>query len=152
MVLVTTSPIASARTSPSGVRPVVRISFRSLSLCFFSSVGVRLATALPSGPLPPARNRLDFGPPRKLRGVWHSPQCPRAWTRYAPRLTTSDTPGTLVNAPGVKKNHFQKVTVQRQPKKNHRSCSLLGVALGGRVRTYAHRSRASPSVILVNDG
>ena len=47
----------------------------------FNSVGVRLGTFLPSGPLPPARVRSDFGPPRKLRGVWHSPQCPSACTR-----------------------------------------------------------------------
>src|SRR4029077_7126605 len=113
---------------------------------------VRFGTFLPSGPLPPARKRLDFGPPRKLRGVWHSPQCPSAWTRYAPRLTISETPGMFANAPGVKKNHFQIVTVQRQPKKNHRSCSWLGSALGGRVRRYAHRSRASLSVILVKEG
>src|SRR5215831_18941775 len=44
------------------------------------------------------------------------------------------------------------VTGQRQLKKNHRSCSLLGVAEGGSVRRYAHRSRMSASVILVNDG
>src|SRR5207249_8646085 len=129
-----TSPIVSATTSPSGSRPVVRRSCRSLSLHFLSRAGVRFATSLPSSPLPPARKRLVFGPPKKLRGVWHSLQWPSACTRYAPRLAVSESPGRLVKGPGVKKNHFHKVTTQRQPKKNQRSCSLLGRALGGRVR------------------
>src|SRR2546427_8362429 len=100
--------------------PVVRKSTSSRSLSFLSPVGVRLATSLPSGPSPPARKRLVLGPPKKLRGVWHSLQWPSACTRYAPRLATSESPGRFVKGPGVEKNHFQNVTRKRQPRSEER--------------------------------
>lgn len=40
----------------------------------------------------------------------------------------------LTKGQGVKKNHFQIVTRERQPKKNDRSCSRLGRLLAGSVR------------------
>src|SRR5258708_23389943 len=66
----------------------------------------------------PARKRLVFGPPRKLRGVWHSPQWPSACTRYAPRLAMSESPGRSVK--GRSEEHTSEL---QSP--DHLVCRLL---------------------------
>src|SRR5687768_10289210 len=50
--------------------------------------GVMFGTIDPSGPLPfglPAMKRVLSSAWVMPRGVWHSPQCPTARTRYSPR-------------------------------------------------------------------
>src|SRR5512134_223426 len=110
VVLVMTSPISLAGTSPSAVSPVVRKLRRSASLQFLRRVGVRLGATS----LAPARNWLFLGAPRKLRGVWHSPQWPSAVTRYLPRFSTAFFATSGANGPDVKKSHFQIPTRKRQ--------------------------------------
>src|SRR5687768_12478366 len=109
VVFVITSPISLAGTSPSALSPVVRKLRRSASLHDLSRVGVRLGATS----FAPARKRSFFGPPRKLRGVWHSPQCPSARSRYAPRFTALGL-GSDANGPGVKNSHFQPHSGKRQ--------------------------------------
>src|SRR5258706_15784377 len=51
-----------------------------------SRSGVMFGIAWSSGPLfVPARKRLVSEAIVIVRGVWHSPQCPTAFTRYSPR-------------------------------------------------------------------
>ena len=69
--------------------------------------------------------------PRKVRGVWHSPQWVNARVKYAPRFHSADCAGSGSNVLGSKYSHFHTDKFKRQENGNDKSCALLARLTGG---------------------
>ena len=67
------------------------------------SPGVMFGTLpRPSGEGAPASQRPASIAPAKLRGVWHSPQCPGPSTRYRPRASTGSAASTATTGASLR--------------------------------------------------
>src|SRR5207342_2294187 len=96
-----------------------------------------------SGPLgdPPRKRELSLACVTP-RGVWHSPQCPTARTRYSPRAT----PEVGAVGGGVSRGAKAASQAGRNTLSNRGMVIFFGVfgrLTGGRVRRNATRARRS---------
>src|SRR5579859_2919381 len=124
----TTSAMGPAALARPGAEPVDRYATSSSSLqlptpLFLSDV---MLYACQPACTAPEKRELVFKPCVKLRGVWHSSQCARPWTRYAPRFHSALCFGSGTKRPSSKLNRFQNTISQRRLKGNFRL--LLGGA------------------------
>src|SRR5215510_8267825 len=132
-----TSSISPDVTSPSGLLPVARYSASSSSDQAPMPValsGVMLGTTEFSGPRAlPARKRELSTAWVIPRGVWHSPQCETALTRYSPRAT----PDVGAVAGGVSRGENAASQVGRKTDSKSGTVIFLGLLVrltGARVR------------------
>ena len=108
-----------------------------------------LGTGSPSGPFgDPPRNRELSVAWVTPRGVWHSPQCPTARTRYSPRAR----PEVGALAGGVSRGAKAASQAGRNTLSNSGMVFFGWFArfTGGRLRRYATTARRSSSAIPLN--
>src|ERR1700730_793600 len=117
--------------------------------------GVMLAVACPSGPVfleLPARKRvLSTAMVIADRGVWHSPQCPTARTRYSPRAP----PETGAAGGGVSLEAKVMSHAGRKTLSNIGMVIFFGVLgrfTGGTLRRHATSAWRSSSAMPLKDG